>query len=309
VLNGKRDTRISVVVPLYNHERYIAQALGSVFAQTTKPAEVIVVDDGACDASAAIVRDLAVGRPELIFWSHPNQGAHYTINAGIHRATGDFVAILNSDDAYHPERLTECLAMFDVNADVAAVCTGLNFIDEHDRPVRNRWYEDARRFYEQIGDLSLALINANFFMTTSNLIIRRSVFHEIGFFSGLRYAHDLDFFLRLSLAGKRVHFHDKPLLSYRLHPTNTIQEDARKVKVEWAAVTAFFIYNYWHQAPISLDDWRYFAKFTEITNRHGLTPLLVHFFAFFDSLPRGELSCEAFARDENFYRFLLEVVR
>lgn len=308
-MDNRQYGRVSVVIPLYNHERYIAEALGSVFAQTTKPAEVIVVDDGASDASAAIVRDLAAGHPELIFWSHPNQGTHYTINAGIHRATGDFVAILNSDDAYHPERFTECLAVFDVNADLAAVCTGVKFMDEHGRPVRYRWYEEARRFYDQIGDLSLALINGNFFMTTSNLIIRRSVFHEIGFFSALRYAHDVDFFLRLVLTGKHVHFHDKPLLSYRLHPRNTIQEDTLKVKVEWAAVTAFFIYNYWHQAPVGSSHWRYFAKFTEITDRHGLTPLLVHFFAFFDSLPRGELSCEAFTKDKDFYRFLLEVVR
>jgi glycosyltransferase involved in cell wall biosynthesis len=297
--------RISVIVPLYNHERYICHALESVYTQSVLPKEVIVIDDGSDDTSMEIAIQFAASHPEMIVWSHPNQGAHYTINSGIHRATGEFVAILNSDDAYFSNRFAECLNVFDINPEITAICTGLAFIDESGNPIQNSWYEQARAFYNQVDDLSLALINGNFFMTTSNLIIRRTVFDEIGYFSNLRYAHDLDFFLRLLLRGKKIYFNDKPLISYRIHALNTISEDVLRVKVEWAAAVAFFIYNRWQRDQ----NWDYLAKLTDITDRHNLTRLLVYFFAFYDSLPSDKISCDAFTQDEKFTRFIYRVAR
>jgi glycosyltransferase involved in cell wall biosynthesis len=296
---------ISVVIPLYNHEGYIVQALESIYSQSVMPKEVIVVDDGSKDRSLDIAQKFAKSHSEVVVWSHPNQGAHYTINFGIRQATGEFVSILNSDDTYHQNRFAECLALFDANPDLAVVCTGLSFINENGKSIQNSWYKQARAFYDQVNDLSLALINGNFLMTTSNLIVRRAIFDELGYFSALRYAHDLDFFLRLLLHGKRIAFLDKELLSYRIHAGNTIKEDALRVKVEWAASVAFFIYNLWqHQR-----DWDYYARFTEITDRHTLTRLLIYFFAFFHSLPSDKLSCDAFVHDERFTRFIYKEVR
>jgi len=298
--------RISVVIPLYNHERYIAQALESVNSQSVPPKEIIVIDDGSSDSSLNIALKYSKSHPEMTVWSHPNQGAHYTINSGIQRATGEFVSILNSDDIYNQNRFAECLALFDTNPDLAAVCTGLSFIDENGKTIQNPWYGQARDFYGKVNDLSLALINGNFFMSTSNLIVRRSVFGEIGYFSALRYAHDLDFFLRLLLNGRQVHFHDKPLLTYRIHAANTIKEGALRVKVEWAAVVAFFIYNLWQQHQ---PDWNYYAKLTKITDQHTLTRLLMCFFVFFQSLPPDKLSSDAFLRDKAFLSFISREVK
>lgn len=297
--------RISVIIPLYNHERYITYALESVFSQSVPVKEIIVIDDGSNDASLKIARKYSESHPEMTVWSHPNQGAHYTINTGIQRATGEFVSILNSDDAYSENRFAECLAIFDANPNLAAVCTGLSFVDENGKTIQNPWYVQALDFYRKVNDLSLALIHGNFIMTTSNIIVRRSVFDEIGYFSALRYAHDLDFFLRLLLNGKQIHFHDKPLLGYRIHPTNTINEGILRVKVEWAAVVAFFVYNLWQYQP----DWNYYAKLTKITDQHTLTRLLMFFFAFFQSLPPDKLSCDAFLRDEAFLSFISREVK
>lgn len=298
--------RISVVIPLYNHERYIAQALESIYSQSVLPKEVIVVDDGSRDASLNIARKFATSHSEtMTVFSHPNQGAHYTINSGIQRASGEFVSILNSDDAYHENRFAECLALLDANPDMAAVCTDLSFMDGNGEPIRNTWYEQAHAFYKKENDLSLALINGNFFMTTSNLIVRRAVFDEIGYFSALRYAHDLDFFLRLILNGRHIGILEKPLLSYRVHAANTISEDELRVKVEWAASVAYFIYNLRGREK----DWSYYAKLTRITDKHTLTRLLVYFFAFFQSLPPDKLFCDAFIRNEAFTRFIYAEVR
>ncbi|MGH8564819.1 MAG: glycosyltransferase family 2 protein [Gammaproteobacteria bacterium] len=298
--NTHNGGSVSVIIPLYNHEHYVGHALESVFAQSMQPLEIIVVDDGSCDGSVAMVHALAAQRPEIVFWSHPNQGAHYTLNAAIHRARGEFVSILNSDDAYHPERLAHCLQVFREDPGVAVVTTALNFVDEQGAPIRNRWHERAKAFYQEIGDLSLALVNGNFLMTTSNICARRSLFHDIGGFAGLRYAHDLEFFLRVLARGKRIHFLDKPLVDYRRHASNTIREDVPKVRVETAGAVAYFIYEYWHKWPGGNRDWGYLGRITDITDRLGLTPLLVHFLAFFRDVPPGDDVWCAFARDEGF---------
>ena len=237
------DLRVSVVIPLYNHERFIEAAMESIFAQTVRPAEIIIIDDGSTDGSVERVRHLCKDRPEVIFWSWPNQGAHHTLNAAIHRATGDFVAVLNSDDRYDPDRLAACLAVMQSHPTVDVVFTEVSFIDENGQGVESRWYEEALAFYKASGDLALALCHANFLMTTSNLFIRRAAFDSVGYFSSLRYAHDLEFFLRLILAGKSIHFLERRLLEYRFHSKNTIAENRAGTDVERAAVLAFFLHR------------------------------------------------------------------
>lgn len=288
---------VSVVIPLYNHERYIRQTLDSVFTQTRAPHEVIVVDDGSRDKSAAVVEELQGQYPNLIFWKHPNRGAHATINAGIHRASGDYVAVLNSDDLFHPERFAEMAGVLDRQADVDAVFSDLSFIDDDGRSIPNDWYQQAMKFHRKADDLALTLVNGNIFMTTSNLLIRRSVFEEIGHFSGLRYTHDLDFFLRLVLAGKGIHRVDRPLMSYRLHATNTISEGHLKVKAEWAAVTAFFLERLWSRPDV---DWTRVARFIEVLDRHTLTPSVLACMAYFRQHPSDTMECSPFFADQAF---------
>ncbi len=293
---------LSVVIPLYNHERYIEQALASLFNQSVPPREIIIINDGSTDRSVEVVERLRVDRPEIQLHTQPNQGAHAAINRGVAMARGKFVAILNSDDVYHPDRLQWCLTVLDKEEAVSAVATSLSFINERGTAVKNPWFEQARGFYDRIGDLSLALVNGNFFMTTSNLVVRRAVFGEIGFFSTLRYAHDLDFFLRLLAHGKQVRLLDQPLLSYRLHPHNTIREDARKVKVEWAAASAFFLYSVWRDS--ALRDWNYFEQFTEIANRHDLTATVLAFLVFFERHGPTGLACDSYLKDREFCEFI-----
>ena len=195
-----------------------------MLAQTVSPAEIIVIDDGSSDGSAERVRSMCQDHPQIIFWSWPNQGAHHTLNAAIHRATGEFVAVLNSDDSYHPERLAHCLDAMQANPAADAVASEISFIDEAGRPKASQWYEDALAFYRETRDWPLALCRANFLMTTSNLFIRRSAFESVGYFLPLRYAHDLEFFLRLILEQKRIHLLPRSLLTYRFHAGNTIME-------------------------------------------------------------------------------------
>jgi len=280
---------VSVVIPLYNHEQYIEAAVASALRQSVAAAEIIVVDDGSTDASAAKVRAFADKHSQIVFWSQPNQGADYTLNAGIHRATGDFVSILNSDDMYCPTRLEECLKVFERDPGCSAVATGLTFVDANGIEITNEWYDEARKFYAQVGNLALALINANFFMTTSNLFARRAVFEEVGYFAPFRYAHDLDFFLRLIVRGKSVRFLEQRLLWYRSHDANTIKENEQRVKVERSAAIASFIFSAWRGNCGDFRSWRdHFKEIAEIADRQTLTDCVDHFLARYEllALPR-----------------------
>lgn len=228
----------SVVIPLYNHKKYIDNALRSVIEQTVPAREIIVVDDGSDDGGIEIVASHAAKDPRVIYWRQPNRGAHNAINAGLGRATSDIVGILNSDDIYMPKRMELALKHLASNPHVGAVYSGLGCIDDLGKEVQNTWYENAIAESENYDDLANSLLNANFLMTTSNLVFRRSVLDQVGYFSPLRYAHDLEFFARLTRFGVQLERLDPVLLRYRLHESNTIKESHDRVRVEWAFVIA-----------------------------------------------------------------------
>lgn len=238
-----RPACVSVVVPLYNHERYIADAVRSALGQGPVLREVVVVDDGSTDASVQALQAACGDDPRVVLCSQPNRGAHAAINAGLLRATGDVLCILNSDDVYAPGRLAQLAAALDADPAVDLAATGLRFIDGNGAPVGNPWHEEALAFHQASGDLGTALVNGNFLMTTSNFAFRRALLDKIGLFAPLRYTHDLDFVLRALAQGCHAALLlDQPLLSYRLHPSNTIKEDHGAVRMEWAATAAAYIH-------------------------------------------------------------------
>jgi glycosyltransferase involved in cell wall biosynthesis len=93
----------SVVIPSYNHASYLAEAVNSVLNQSLSDLELIVVDDGSTDQSLVVLSGFK--DPRLRIFQQDNQGAHAAINRGLREACGKYLAILNSDDVYHPQRL------------------------------------------------------------------------------------------------------------------------------------------------------------------------------------------------------------
>ncbi len=235
---------ISVVIPLYNHEKYIEQTIDSVLDQTVKPKEIIIIDDGSQDSSLEKAQGYAKKYPDLFtVIGQKNRGAHATINRGILMAKSELISILNSDDNYKQERFAQCVKEFAKDPSLSAIATGIEFIDQEGDIIENvPWYEDAVKFhYENREDFFLSLVNANFFMTTSNFIFKKEIIADIGLFADLRYAHDYDFFLNCIATGHKIIFHDTPLVQYRMHDSNTIREDLAKVLVETVCVIGKFL--------------------------------------------------------------------
>ena len=218
--------KLGVVIPCYNHERYIAQGLESVLGQTRAPDRILVIDDGSKDQSADVVRAFADRGVELIV--QENAGAHNAINRAITLVAEDcdVISILNSDDHYFLERFEKCLAALEKLPGKSVVCSELRLVDDDDNPVdpaasRPKWF----RTVWSIGnhpdvDLCEWLATANFPATTSNVIARRD-FLLAHPFRPYRFNHDY-YFLANAVLKDVLTLVREPLLSYRIHAGNTI---------------------------------------------------------------------------------------
>ena len=153
---------ITVIIPLYNHERFIRQAIDSVFQQTYPNIELIVIDDGSTDRSAdvaeAAIHQQQTRMARLI--RQKNRGPHEAMNAGLAAAKGDFLTFLNSDDFYHPERLSTCLAeMEKSNADCSL--SYVHYVDENSQPLD--FIHPYRQWYgaQVMGELIAVSVSAS----------------------------------------------------------------------------------------------------------------------------------------------------
>jgi glycosyltransferase involved in cell wall biosynthesis len=223
--------RVSVVIPAYNHGRFVGDAVRSVLAQTMADLELIVVDDGSTDDTLAVVE--SIRDPRLRVIAQANGGTHAAINTGLRAAQAPLLAILNSDDAYDPARLTDTVAVLDSEPDVALVGSHIEIIDGAGAPiaVKHAWadlqpwsLEAPARSFRSGSDPRAALLTENYWSTSSNFVFRRAHLDRVGPIRALRYAHDWDFALRLALVGRLVML-ERPLLRYRVHEHNTIREN------------------------------------------------------------------------------------
>lgn len=222
---------ISVIIPAYNHERFIGPAIESVLNQTYSNLELIVIDDGSKDATGTIAQSCS--DPRLSYYHQENQDAYNTINRGLGLAKGEYVAILNSDDIYTTDRLEKLLA---VQQATNAACLFTDVIPISDAGEEftdpnfgwNLWHKKNRDWYFTCNDLLTAFLKGNFMVTTSNLFMTAEAVRTVGNFCSLRYLHDYDYIFRMLLAfpGQVRYVDDQKLLSYRIHSGNTLSEAA-----------------------------------------------------------------------------------
>lgn len=222
--------RVSVVIPSYNHERYIEAAVSSVLEQDAD-LELVVIDDGSTDTSRQRLE--AIGDPRLRLTCQDNQGAHVALNRGIEQCRGELVFLLNSDDRFHARRIGRCLEVFDGSPDVDLLTTWIEIIDGQDQPVgiKEGWRNmppwprpRPGKGLSDTGEPALALLEANYVATTSNVAFRRAWWQGAGLrFAPLRYTHDWEMLLAAACHGT-LDLLDEPLVSYRVHADNTLKE-------------------------------------------------------------------------------------
>jgi len=222
---------ISVVIPAYNHERFIGSTIESVLNQTWEQFELIIVDDGSTDSTADIIQ--SYDDPRLTYYYQENQDAYNTINRGIGLAEGDFIAILNSDDIYDHNRLQR---LIEKHKETGAQCLFTDVIPISDEGEVftnpdfgwNIWHQKNRNYYQKCGDLYSGFLHGNFMVTTSNLFMTAEAAAKVGKFCSLRYLHDYDFIFRMmrTYPQRVLYLQDEKLLYYRIHDGNTLGEAA-----------------------------------------------------------------------------------
>jgi len=194
-------TTVSAVIPTFNRAQTLARALASVFAQSRPPDEVLVVDDRSTDGTPAVVREFPQAR--LIALDR-NGGAGRARNEGVRQATGKWIAFLDSDDAWHREKLERQLARVAAAPGIDLLCTGVTV---HERGGRIDEHRGATP--RAPAGWTFADFQAYPFCPTTWLI-RRDMFLDAGRFDEtLRNAEDLDFLARI--ARRRIEVLPQPL--------------------------------------------------------------------------------------------------
>ncbi len=227
---------ISVIIPAYNHEKFIGEAIDSVLMQTVDDLELIVIDDGSTDNTPAVIKKYT--DPRLHYYHQQNQDAYNTINRGLTLASGRYISILNSDDLYLSDRFAKILAFIDRQEEagkkIAAVFTDVVAVDDNGKIFHdpdfgwNQWHNKNRAGFYQAKNLYTAFLKGNLMVTTSNLFMTAEAAQQVGKFSPLRYFHDYDYIFRLMLAFPDAvdYMAEEKLLYYRIHPANTLGEAA-----------------------------------------------------------------------------------
>lgn len=216
---------VSVITPAYNVEPYLADAVRSALAQTYGDLEVLIIDDGSTDGTAAVARRCAESDPRVRVLHKPNGGISTARNLALREARGQFIAILDSDDLWEPEYLEAQVGILESRPDVAIV-TG------------NGWFlggvfngQLARPCPDTRPEPDLAAIledeTAVFIMS----VFRRAVVDTIGGFDeSLRTNEDYDYWLRAARAGFRFHRNDRPLGWYRRRGDSLSADEARMLR-------------------------------------------------------------------------------
>lgn len=214
--------KVSVIMPAYNVAPYIGAAIDSVFAQTFADWELVIADDGSTDNSANVARAYAAKDPRVKLVGNPNGGVSVARNHAIRESSGEFLAILDSDDLWEPTYLEKQFAIFDEHPEVDIVTGNGWFLGGRRHGLPARPWPDAR------PQPTLATILADeesiFIMT----VMRRRVYDRIGGFNErLRSNEDYEYWLRAATHGFRFHRNDEPLGHYRRRDDSVSASDIR----------------------------------------------------------------------------------
>ena len=228
------NPRVSVVIPAYNHERYVGEAIQSVLNQTFQDFELIIINDGSTDRTEEEI--LKFHDPRIRYYSQENRGLSATLNRGIELARGEFFTFLPSDDMMLPEKLQIQTKVLEESKDLGLVFSYPIIIDAQgkeiiDDPIVD-WFKTP---FDKKEEIFPALFERNF-LCAPTVLIRKECFKKVGFFDeSLKTAQDYDMWMRI-LKYYDLKIIKLPLLKLRWHGGNLTYRPTEETEMERAKV-------------------------------------------------------------------------
>lgn len=228
---------VSVIIPVYNGERYLAETIESVIAQTEVNWEIIAVNDGSTDNSQAILQEYAKKIPDRIkVITVENGGVSRARNTAVAAARGTYVAFLDQDDLWAPRKLGHQVEMFSRDKNLGISFTNVMFIDEKGSVLRENVLKLG---VKHRGNVFEYLIFENF-IGISSVMLKKKLYVRIGGFDPrFSLAEDYDFLLKVTQESS-VDYIDEPLLLYREH-----DESGTHTKIDRLIDEALSISTHW----------------------------------------------------------------
>lgn len=210
--------RVSVIIPSYNHEKFVAAAIQSVLEQTYQDFEIIITDDGSTDETVSVIKSFTDPRIKL-FYFDCNQGACAAANNCISAATGEFIAMLSSDDVFARDKLEKQVSFLDLNPKIGAVLSYAEIIDDSGELLSEDHF--YKHIFIQPNKTRFEWLNYFFFggncLCHPSALIRKECYDNVGLYDE-RFAQlpDFDFWIRLCIKYE-IYIIPENLISFRVH--------------------------------------------------------------------------------------------
>lgn len=219
---------VSVIIPVYNVEKYIDRTLQSVFAQTYKKIEIVLVDDQSVDKSAEIIKKYQEIHSEIVYYLQPkNMGAGHARNKALELAKGQYVAFLDSDDVWKPDKIEKQLKL--LKKKKGAFCfTAIEMIDGEDNVMK------GKRNVKPVVDYNFLLSNT--MIPTSGVLVDRTVKGDFRMHIR-RGGQDYATWLSLLRDGTKAYGIDEALVEYRIDGDSLSSSKLKSIQQIWEIQT------------------------------------------------------------------------
>lgn len=246
---------ITVLMSCYNAARWLEEAINSVLNQSFKEFEFIIIDDGSNDDTLKIIQQFAARDHRIVVIAKPNTGLADSLNIGLAKARGEWIARLDADDICTPDRLKQQYAYARTGQGIVFVGSGLTIIDEYGDALKTHHYPLQHAF------LLKRLRTLQPFPAHSSAFYLTSAARKInGYRPRITRAEDLDLWLRLSEMGELACI-NAPLISLRKHADQISHDDSGKQQLicAYMAVISYFIRQYHATDPVDANDEQFAA--------------------------------------------------
>lgn len=236
---------VSVLIPAYNHEKYIYECLDSIANQSYPNIEIIVCDDGSHDNTSNRIKEWISKNQHnnIVALSQKNQGICRTLNKLLHACNGRYVSICASDDMLLPNSIELRVKHMRDNVYLDGIICDAQIIDQSSRVVSQSAMRDLHKasYPRLLSNIKKELIY-NWSVVGPTLFAKRELFERVGFYNEKLLIEDRDFYLRC-LAVSNISFYPHALALYRVHLNNTSGKNMAKRKIIWSQVALSNINN------------------------------------------------------------------